>query len=153
MKRLFLISVLIAHPASSEPVVANPDVPCWLGEPTYGEAAEGFVSWDTKGDFGPYLITHDRDQFRQGGALEEDYNFIVYWFGNPATPIQARHYLKSDEVSIILLAARGGEIDLAKAKEAIPSEVMCYLQKRFSKIDVLTSNGYEEVWSVGDGDD
>lgn len=113
-----------------------------------GTSQSGFVSWDTRIGERPYLITHDRDQFRDNGQLAQDYNFINYWFGDPAAPIHARHYLGSNEVSVILPGAGGRGLSLDEAKAAIPAGVLCYLQTRFAKIDVLTTSGYETVWGA-----
>ena len=99
------------------------------------------------------LITHDRDQFRDDGQLEQDYNLINYWFGDPAAPIQARHYLGSYEVSVILPGAAESGVSLDEAKAAMPDGVLCYLQTRFAKVDVLTASGYEAVWIRNSADD
>jgi hypothetical protein len=145
-----LAMALALSPSSLQASIPNPDVPCWLGE---GTNQSGFVSWDTRNGVRPYLITHDRDQFRDNGQLEEDYNFINYWFGEPAAPIQARHYLGSDEVSVILPGVAGKGVSLDEAKAAMPDGVLCYLQTRFAKVDVLTASGYEAVWKRNSADD
>ena len=92
--------------------VPHPSTPCWIGSRSWTDRSEplsDFVSYDTRADIQPYLITHNRDQFRRGSQLEQDYNFIDYWFGDPASPIRARYYLRSEESVGVILPGDAGE--------------------------------------------
>jgi hypothetical protein len=146
MMRHAIWVALLATGANAQVAVPHPQIGCWAGESVAG--GSDFASWSTENDVDPYLITHSRDQIRSNGELEQDYNFIDYWFGEPSSPIQARHYLGDDSVNLILPTA---EISLEQAKAYTPPETVCYLQKRFSRIDILTDAGYEEFWSIEEG--
>ncbi|MGQ0661596.1 hypothetical protein [Sphingosinicella sp.] len=123
----------------------HPAVPCWQG--WTGSTADGVVVYDTRGDIQPYLITHNRDQIRRGGQLEQDYNHIDYWFGDPSHPIRARYYFRHDEsVQVDLPADAGNRFSLAEVRERFPADILCYLQRRFDRIEVLVEDGYRELW-------
>jgi hypothetical protein len=143
--------LLVAQNAAAPPRVSHPGVPCWTGLRTWtspGEAQSDIVTYDTADDIQPYLITHNRDQFRRGPDLEQDYNFIDYWFGDPASPIRARYYLRNEEsVGVILPGDAGQRLSLAEVRERFPADVLCYLQRRFEKIEVLVTDGYRELWA------
>ncbi|MBX3563339.1 MAG: hypothetical protein KF730_02065 [Sphingomonas sp.] len=95
----------------------------------------------------PYLITHNRDLLFKGDQVEQDYNFIDYWFGEPARPIHARHYLRDERVTVDLPTPEGVSMSLDQLRAAFPPEILCYLQKRFDQIEVRTDDGYVELWS------
>lgn len=130
--------------------VAHPHIACWNGERIWtplGQALSTMISFDTQEETGPYLITHNRDQIRTGDELTQDYNFLDYWFGEPAFPIRVRYYFRNDEgVQIILPGSIQTPLSLAEARERMPSDVMCYLQRRFDRIEVLVAEGYELLW-------
>ena len=114
----------------------HPDVPEWLSEPTWSSDGE-FKTWTTEGDGTPFAMRHDRDFMMRGEQVEQDYNFITYFFGDPEKPVQARIYLDDPSaVSVI-------PVDQASC---IPDEVMLFLKKRFRKISVLGDEGYTRVW-------
>jgi hypothetical protein len=127
----------------------HPWIQDWLGERSWsapGDAQSEFVVFETQGDTAPFKIVHDRDMMFDHGALVQDYNFIDYFFGDPAQPIRARHYLGDDHISVSY------ESDVpAKTKEQaerhLPAEVLAYLRHRFSRIDVMMADGYKEIWS------
>ena len=130
--------------------IAHPEVPCWSGERSWtapGEPISDTVSYDTRGDARPFLITHKRDQLRDGQEVVQDYNFIDYWFGDPASPLHARHYLRDDGVFVTLPHEAGEKLTLDEVRARFPSDVLCYLQKRFDRIEVLLQDGYQEIWS------
>ena len=143
--------LVAAQSAAPAPPVAHPSVPCWGGDRSWtapGEAQSDTVIYDTDDDIEPYLITHNRDQIRRGAGLEQDYNFIDYWFGDPANPIRARYYLRGDEsVGIILPGGAGERLALDEIRRRFPADVLCYLQRRFDRIEVLVADGYRELWA------
>lgn len=83
----------------------------------------------------------------KGGALEQDYNFVDYLFGDPGNPTHARYYLADDHVSVDLpnLPANA---TIEQAREAFPVGVLQYLQRRFNTVHVLTRDGYRELWAI-----
>ena len=145
-----LLTALVLFADGSAQPVRHPEVPCWSGQRTWtapGAPPSEMVTYDTEGEAAPFLITHNRDEIRQGAQLQQDYNFIDYWFGNPAFPVRARHYLRADGVSVSLPAGDGQQWTLEAARSALPPEILCYLQKRFDRIEILVEDGYAELWS------
>lgn len=105
------------------------------------------IAYGTQDDIQPFLITHNRDHIRQNAEVVQDYNFIDYWFGDPAHPIRARYYLRDDESVLVDLPGDAGErFSLEEIRSRFPSDVLCYLQRRFDRITVLVDGGYEELW-------
>lgn len=149
---LSLSALLIAQAAPAP--VPHPDIPCWTGQRTWtqpGERPSSTVVFDTRDEQPPYLITHNRDQLREGDAVVQNYNFIDYWFGEPAAPIRARFYLdERGKVGVIFPGSADGPLSLAQARERMPANVLCYLQRRFDRIEVLATEGYELLWSIRD---
>ena len=85
--------------------VAHPWIPGWVGERSWtppGDEPSDFISFDTRNEAQPYKIAHNRDMMFSGSRLEQDYNFIDYFFGDPGEPIRARYYLLDDEVSVAM---------------------------------------------------
>lgn len=130
--------------------VPYPGVPLWMGERSWtmpGEPPSEFVVWDTIDDEQPYRMAHNRDLMMNHGIVEQDYNFIDYWFGDPADPVTARYYLGAAEISVAL-SANGAPMSLADARMALPPAILLYLQKRFETIRVLVATGYEILWTA-----
>lgn len=128
--------------------IPHPDVPQWLGERSWtapGEPVSQFVVWDTEADQQPFKMAHNRDLMVDAGQIAQDYNFIDYWFGDPAAPVTARYYLGDDEISVDLPSG-DRSLTLVEAKAAFPRDVLLYLQKRFGTIRVLVDTGYEVIW-------
>ena len=128
--------------------VQHPWISCWTGERGWtpdGEPQSEFISFDTDNDAEPFRIAHNRDMMFNHGGLEQDYNFIDYFFGDADDPIHARYYLKDDHVSVDLPKA-GRVQTLNDAQSAFPTDALAYLQKRFLRIDVLVAEGYTEFW-------
>lgn len=109
------------------------------------EVRSELVVYDTKDDEQPISIRHDRDEIWDGGDIVQSYSFIDYLFGDSANPIPARYYLGDQEVMVDIPSDRPLSLDQARA--AFPPEVLCYLQKRYERIDVLVEDGYQSVWS------
>lgn len=131
--------------------VPHPDVPAWLGEGSWtapGDPVSDYVTWDTVNDEQPFRMAHNRDLIVNGGQVEQDYNFIDYWFGDPDQPVRARHYLSDWDVSIILPQHGEAALPVEQAKAAVPPNVLLYLQKRFGAIRVLADSGYETIWRL-----
>jgi hypothetical protein len=147
-----LLALMVAQGAPSPAPVPHPSAPCWTGERSWtapGSAPSDTIVYDARDVAQPYLITHNRDQIRRGRGLEQDYNFIDYWFGDPGSPIRARYYLRSDEsVSVNLPGDAATRLSLAEIRARFPADVLCYLQRRFDRIEVLVADGYQELWAL-----
>ncbi len=79
-------------------------------------------------------IAHLVDTIRDDdGSVSEDYNYLVYTFGDPPVA-SARTYL--DDIRRVAIYG-----------EATPP-VMAYLQERFERIDRLGKAGYETIWTA-----
>jgi hypothetical protein len=133
-------------------LVPHPWVSGWLGERAWSspeETPSSFVSFNTDADPTPFKITHNRDMMFDGDQLQQDYNFIDYWFGDPAAPYRARHYLGDDEVSIFLTEKDGIPITVEAALTLLPNDVLDYCRRRFGVVKVLTQDGYVEIESGG----
>jgi hypothetical protein len=145
-------SLVVAQSVAPAPPVTHPGVPCWSGDRSWtapGEAQSEIVVYDTGDDIEPYLITHNRDQIRRGAGLEQDYNFIDYWFGDPGNPIRARYYLRRDEsVAVDLPGDAATRLSLEEIRARFPADVLCYLQSRFDRIEVHVADGYQELWAL-----
>ncbi|MFS2109590.1 hypothetical protein ACCC88_07880 [Sphingomonas sp. Sphisp140] len=128
----------------------HPYVPGWQGERGWtapGEQPSGFLSFEA-GDLGaPFRIEHGRDMMYDHGELQQDYNFIDYLFGDPAEPVHARHYLGDRHVSVDLPSLRT-DATLAQARAVFPDDILRYLQRRFDTVEVLTGEGYRELWTA-----
>lgn len=129
-------------------MVQHPWISCWIGERGWtpdGEPQSEFIFFNTENGVEPFRIAHNRDVIFNHGELEQDYNFIDYFFGDTDDPIHARHYLKDDHVLVDL--PKVSRVNALKdAQGAFPRDVLAYLQKRFARIDVLVAEGYEEFW-------
>ncbi|ATY33759.1 hypothetical protein [Sphingomonas psychrotolerans] len=127
----------------------HPFVPEWKGERSWsapGELPSTFVVFEA-GDLGaPFRIEHGRDMMFNDGELEQDYNFIDYFFGDPDAPIRARHYLHDEHVSVVL-PSLPSNVTLAQVGAFFPSDTLQYLQRRFASVQVLTAEGYSELWA------
>jgi hypothetical protein len=144
--RLFLLAASAGQlPEGSVP---HTGVPCWTGERTWsapGEPPSNFVAFDTERDAVAVNIDHNRDQYRDRGAIAQDYNFLDYRFASrPA--LYVRVYL--DNPSTVLVHDGTTQIRaLADLRAAAGDEIVCYLQKRFEAIETPTENrGYQPVW-------
>jgi hypothetical protein len=147
---LLTASTMMGVGEAAEGQVVHPEVSCWTGLRTWTAANEvpsQTVVYDTAQDVEPFLITHKRDQIRDKDGLVQDYNFIDYWFGQPASPIHARHYLGDNHVYVDVPVAEGERLSIETVQAYFPSDVLCYLQKRFDRIEVLVDGGYRELWS------
>jgi hypothetical protein len=81
------------------------------------------------------VITHLVDTIANAsGAVDEEYNYLVYAFGTESMVI-ARTYV--DEIRTVSITAG----------EPTP-EIMAYLQERFTHIDRLGKRGYETIWRL-----
>ena len=89
-------------------------------------------------------IVHGRDLIVEGGRLEQDYNFIDYFFGVEVdgVEIHARHYL--DEAGSVTICARCDRV----ADESWFPPILAYLQYRFEKIEILGPLGCEVRWQA-----
>ena len=89
-------------------------------------------------------IVHGRDLIVEGGRLEQDYNFIDYFFGVEIDDqkLYARHYL--DEPGQVTIRARFEQV----ADKPWFPPILAYLQYRFDKIDVPGPGGSETRWKV-----
>ncbi|MCH7861889.1 hypothetical protein ACQKOH_21645 [Sphingomonas sp. NPDC092331] len=129
--------------------VDHPFVPGWQGMAGWtapGEPPSPFLSFEA-GDLGaPFRITHGRDMMFDHGELVQDYNFLDYFFGDPAAPVRARHYLGERSVAAYL-PGLPEDANLAQARAAFPEDVLRYLQRRFNAVEVLTGEGYCELWA------
>lgn len=131
--------------------VPHPAVPCWAGQRSWtadGEKPSATIVWGTEDEEQPSRITHNRDQIREGSELVQDYNFIDYWFGSGAERVHARYYLDDERVTVDLPLKQGELLNLAQAEARVPAKTLCFLQRRFGQIDVLTDNGYETIWKL-----
>lgn len=132
-------------------LVEHASIPGWFGERGWsapGEPPSDFVAWGTEDEEQPYKMAHNRDLMMSGDQVEQDYNFIDYWFGDPALPVLARHYLDDRHVSVELPIEEGQSLSINEAKEAFPNQVLSYLQRRFDSIEVLVDTGYQTIWST-----
>jgi hypothetical protein len=92
----------------------------------------------------PFAIEHARKLLMEGDAIENDYNYLLYRFGDPAAPLVARHYLGEAHVSLVLpgpTQPRSG----AEASARIPPAVLGWLRQRFEAVQVLTAAGYDTI--------
>ncbi len=149
---MLLVAAVSVRDAQTPPPVPHPSIPCWSGARSWtepGRPLSNFTTFDTRSDTQPYLITHNRDHIRRGTEVEQDYNFIDYWFGDPANPVRARYYLRNDEsVAVHLPSDASSRFTLEEVRARFPAGVLCYLQRRFSRVDVLLEGGYRELWSL-----
>ena len=130
--------------------IPHPEVACWIGERTWtvpGEPPSDFVSFDTEGESVAVTIQHNRDQFRDGPAIAQNYNFLDYRFASRPT-LHVRVYL--DDPSTVLVDNGGSRIRaLADLRAAAGDEILCYLQKRFDAIEAPSDDrGYQPLWRV-----
>ncbi|MEO0906805.1 MAG: hypothetical protein AAFY07_04685 [Pseudomonadota bacterium] len=145
---------LLASPLSAEPNVAHPDIPCWIGERTASTSGGDFVIWDTQNEAKPYLIIHDRELMLEiGEPTQLDYNYLTYSFGDESAPIQARHYLGSYEVSLLLPLLKDRSLLLEDARPKVPTLVLRHLQKRYFGLTILTETEYKALWELGAASD
>ncbi|WP_313535927.1 hypothetical protein [Sphingomonas sp.] len=80
------------------------------------------------------VIVHLRDLVRdQTGLVEEDYNYLVYDFGDD---LIARAYL--DTPHRVAVMRRG----------PVPEAMLAYLRARFDVIDQLGPTGYQTIWTA-----
>lgn len=145
----WLIAVASAQSAGAIP---HPDIPCWAGERTWtapGEPASDSVVYDTDAESLAVTIEHSRDHFRERGAVQENYNFLDYRF--PSRPdVRARVYLPFWEAVLVSVEGERTITSLAALRRAVGDEVICYLQKRFERIETPSGNsGYQPVWEAG----
>lgn len=130
--------------------VDHPFVPGWQGDRSWtapGEPPSAFVTFEA-GDLGaPFRIAHGRDMMFDHGELVQDYNFLDYFFGDPAAPVRARHYLGERSVAVYL-PGLPEDANLAQARAAFPEDALRYLRRRFHAIEVLTGEGYCELWTA-----
>jgi hypothetical protein len=132
----------------------HPKILDWIGERGWsaeGEPPSTLATFSTYGDAEPFKITHDRDIIFDDGILQQDYNFIDYYFGIEDDPLIARYYLGDDDVMITPSSTDGIPENVDAARALIDPAVLSYFQRRFRQISVMTSEGYEPLWSV-DGD-
>ena len=95
----------------------------------------------------PTRIEHCCEEIWDGDRLEQQYNYLVYDFDCEGVRWRARYYLGDDAISILAaFGADGTPIGLV-AREC-PEVVLAYLRRRFTKIDVLTEEGYETLWAT-----
>jgi len=128
--------------------VQHPEVPCWTAVRTWtapGERPSDFVIFRTESEAVAVTIVHNRDHFRDRGAVVQNYNFLDYRFSSrPA--LRVRVYL--DNPSTVFVDSPGSRIrGLADLRAAAGDEIVCYLQKRFESIEVLSDDhGYRPAW-------
>ncbi len=80
------------------------------------------------------IIVHLRDRILDAdGAVEEDYNYLVYDFGEDHI---ARAYL--DTPGRVAVMRQG----------PVPEAVLAYLRLRFDVIDQLGPSGYQTIWTA-----
>jgi hypothetical protein len=129
----------------------HPKIPGWFGQRGWspdGEPPTTLISFSTDGDAEPFKITHGRDMIYDGAALQQDYNFIDYYFGDEADPITARHYLRDPEAMIDLPQSAGNASSVDEARTLIDPAILAYFQRRFRQISVMTAEGYEPLWRI-----
>jgi hypothetical protein len=132
-----------------DPNPVHPEIDCWTGGRGWsapGEAASSLVSFDTDDDIEPFKMTHNRDLIYDGGRLEQDYNFIDYYFGDPTAPVQARHYLDSHEVTIDPPERTHLPQTADEAALLLDPAIIRYFKKRFRSVLILTADAYQELW-------
>jgi hypothetical protein len=81
------------------------------------------------------VISHMVDTIADAtGAVDEEYNYLVYAFGL-GNAVIARAYL--DDIRKVSITV------------GTPTpEIMAYLQERFLQIDRLGKRGYETIWNA-----
>ena len=144
--------LLAAAAGQSAAAVPHPDIPCWTGERSWtgpGEPVSEFVSYDTDAEPLAVTIEHRRDHFRERGGVRENYNFLDYRF--PSRPgVRARAYLPFGEAVLVSVDDLRTITSLAALRRVAGDEVVCYLQKRFERIETPSGNrGYQPVWQAG----
>ena len=141
--------LVLASAAQAEMRIPHPQVPCWIGERTWtapGERPSAVVAFSTRDDAEPAVtIEHHRDEFRQGAAVAESYNFFEYRF--PSRPaVQARVYRWSNE-TVQVDVGNATIVTLSALRAAAGDDIVCYLQKRFDVIETFAADrGYQPVW-------
>jgi hypothetical protein len=133
--------------------VLHPYIPDWKGERGWnapGEPLSTLISFVTDDEDLPYKITHNRDIIYHEGKLEQNYNFIDYYFGDASDPLRARAYMDENEAKIILPETTTIPETLSAARAQVDIAVLQYLQKRYRQISIMTAQGYEYLWSVPD---
>lgn len=126
--------------------VPHPTVPGWLGEAASVMRTDPqFVTWTATDAGAPTAISHARELMREADDWVQDYNYLVYRFGDGADAVVARHYLGDDRrVSVFL---PGPPAPFEQACAALPPAVLGWLQQRFATVQVLTNEGYRAVWT------
>ena len=138
----WLVALMIQAAGSTPPTAApavHPWIPCWTGE------GAGTTVFSTDEDEQPVRIVHNRDSIVQGNEVVQDYNFLDYEFENVGRRLVARTYLFDP---LVVYVRTGGETqpqDAAVARPMISDQVLCYLQKRFGEIQVMTTEGYVRI--------
>jgi hypothetical protein len=94
----------------------------------------------------PVEIEHRCEELFDGATLREKYNYIACHFEREARYFWARSYTNEiDTVSV------SGPFDARSTMNSLPGRFddagLCYLRRRFKKIQMLGSSGYAPVSS------
>lgn len=97
-------------------------------------------------EISPAEIQHRKDDIWQGNELLESYNYFTYVFRSGGVNITARTYINEiHSVALYGPMLDGDPNQRAEAPE-FREAVLAYLKRRFRKIEVLGSAGYETIW-------
>jgi hypothetical protein len=93
----------------------------------------------------PVRIEHKVDEVVIDGVVEQSYNFIDYWFDDPAGQVRARTYLDTAHKVAIYPPIRAGEPVEFRTEWQTRDAVVAYLARRFRVIEALGATGYEPI--------
>lgn len=94
----------------------------------------------------PNLIEHRCEEIREGDALHQRYNYIVYHFERDGRYFWARTYL--DDVGTISIFGPFERRDaVARIRGPLDDAILSYFKRRFKKIQAFGDKGYVPVWS------
>jgi hypothetical protein len=86
----------------------------------------------------PVSIIHGRDTCIENEKIICDYNFLDYYFTGKLGNVWARAYI--DDMHEVSIRTPSDEA-------LIDEDIMLYLQRRFSKIDILREGVYKRLWA------
>lgn len=91
----------------------------------------------------PVRITHNCEQIWDGDSLEQDYNYLVYWFETEQHQYSARSYLhEMHTVAVYGPFERDSANPAPLENVEIDQRVLAYLRRRYAEITRLRPTGY-----------
>lgn len=97
-------------------------------------------------EVGPTAIEHQCQELNVGEELQQEYNCIVYHFEGASAYFWARAYM-DDIRTVSIYGPFENRHSMNRISGCLDEGVLCYLKRRFRKIQTLGNSGYVEIWS------